>query len=229
MMWWDSAQNTSAFATNTLSGGNDNDTLIGRIGIDVLAGGPGTDTLSGGDGGDTLAGGTGIDSLTGGAGSDKFQGSAAELNGDTILDYQNGEKISLTQSLISASQVQLVAAGTDTQLQIDADNNGSFETVVTLAGTVSGNIILTTEGGLNNSFTNNVIRIVTEAPTITSNDGGATASVSGAENTKTVTTVTATDTDLGQTLTIPLCRLIATVAQMRTDSASMQRQGPWPS
>ena len=94
MMWWDSAQNTSAFATNTLSGGNDNDTLIGRIGIDVLAGGPGTDTLSGGDGGDTLAGGTGIDSLTGAHGSDKFQGSAAELNGDTILDYQNGEKIS---------------------------------------------------------------------------------------------------------------------------------------
>ena len=38
------------------------------------------------------------------------------------------------------------------------------------------------------------------APTITSNGGGATAAISLAENTTAVTTVTATDPDIGQTL-----------------------------
>ena len=62
------------------------------------------------------------------------------------------------------AQVKLVAAanGTDTELQIDANNDSIFETVLTLSGTITGNIILTSEGG----YTNNVIRI---APVDTSN------------------------------------------------------------
>ena len=47
------------------------------------------------------------------------------------------------------------ANGTDTELQIDANNDTIFETVLTLSGTITGNIILTSEGG----YTNNVIRI----------------------------------------------------------------------
>ena len=57
--------------------------------------------------------------------------------------------------------MRLAAAGADTELQIDADNDGSFETVLTLAGTVSGNIILTSEAM---AGINNVIRIISDAP-----------------------------------------------------------------
>lgn len=57
-------------------------------------------------------------------------------------------------------------------------------------------------GGLtyHETFTINVTN-VNEAPTVTSNGGGGTASVSVAENQTAVTTVTATDVDAGTTLT----------------------------
>src|SRR5262249_26285317 len=68
-------------------------------------------------------------------------------------------------------------------LQIDGDNNGSFETVITLNGTISGTINLSNLG----SFTNRVISIVpdTEAPTVTVDI--ADASLSDADNTSPVT------------------------------------------
>ena len=92
-------------------GDDGNDTLQGGAGAETLSGGTGNDILQGGAGADTLLGGVGTDTLTGGDGIDTFKGSAAELNGDTITDYQSGEKIYLTQNLASAANVQLVPAG----------------------------------------------------------------------------------------------------------------------
>jgi Ca2+-binding RTX toxin-like protein len=166
---------TSITGVYGVYGGSGNDTLTGDAGYDTLAGGAGLDTLTGGEGVDVLYGGAdgdilhgggdddwiygdiGCDTLTGGTGVDRFVGDLSELNGDRITDYQTGEKIILDGSLSGASNVQLVATGADTKLQIDGDNNGLFETVITLNGTISGAINLSSEG----SFTNNVIRIVT--------------------------------------------------------------------
>ena len=115
--------------------------------------------LDGGAGDDRLKGGIGFDTLTGGTGIDQFEGALSELNGDRITDYEAGEKIVLEGSLSGAGNVRLVATGADTELQIDGDNDGSFETVMTLNGTISGTIILSNEA----SSTNNVIRIVTSS------------------------------------------------------------------
>ncbi|MGN7808103.1 cadherin-like domain-containing protein, partial [Ensifer sp. 22521] len=152
------AQNTSATAVSYLYGDFNSqtggaDTLNGGIGIDYLYGSGGDDQLSGGAGNDLLNGGQGIDTLSGGTGVDTFQGTAAELNGDTITDYQIGEKIELLQSSDTAPNVRLVASGSDTLLEIDSDNNGSFETSIALAGVVFGEVVLT----------GNIIRVIQTA------------------------------------------------------------------
>ncbi|RAK58132.1 Calx-beta domain-containing protein [Phenylobacterium deserti] len=106
--------------------------------------------LIGGGDADTLIGGLGADTITGGAGIDTIQGSRLELNGDVIRDY-DGDRIMLSHSLTSTTNVQLERSGADTLLRIDGDNNGSFETVVTLQGAVSGVLSIGSSGGLSNN------------------------------------------------------------------------------
>ena len=113
--------------------------------------------LTGNSGANILTGGAGADTLTGGSGTDTFAGSLAELNGDVITDYAFGEKIVLTSSLTSAADVQLTTSGSDTLLSIDGDDNGSFETVITLTGTINGAVQLSDDGV---GGTNNVIQIL---------------------------------------------------------------------
>ncbi len=68
------------------------------------------------------------------------------------------------------------------------------------AGAVGAvDITVTTAGGT--SATGSADQFTYVAPTLTSNGGGATATVNVAENTASVTTVTATDPDSGQTIT----------------------------
>jgi VCBS repeat-containing protein len=166
---------------NSLAGGAGLDTLTGGDGFDNLHGGDGADSLDGGAGGDRLEGdygddvldggagddqlkgGIGFDTLTGGTGIDRFEGDLSELNGDRITDYEADEKIFLEGSLSGAGNVRLVAIGADTELQIDGDNDGSFETVMTLNGTISGTIILSNE-----ALSTNAIRIVSSSAVPTS-------------------------------------------------------------
>ena len=64
---------------------------------DTIDGGGGNDILNGGDGNDTLNGGAGDDTMNGGAGNDTFRfQSSADADGDTILDFQPGDKIDLS-------------------------------------------------------------------------------------------------------------------------------------
>jgi len=81
---------------NIIVGTDDNDLLQGLGGNDFLSGGLGNDRLEGGTGSDVLTGGPGIDTLNGGAGIDTFQDTAAGLNGDTIEDFQIGDRIQIT-------------------------------------------------------------------------------------------------------------------------------------
>jgi Ca2+-binding RTX toxin-like protein len=64
-----------------MSGGVDNDVLVGGSGADHLLGDGGNDALDGGAGDDIMLGGAGNDALDGGSGTDLLQGGA----GDDIL------------------------------------------------------------------------------------------------------------------------------------------------
>lgn len=97
-----------------------NDTLLLSDGRDVAEGGDGRDSLSGGDGldrlfggngNDTLTGGLGKDKLTGGTGADKFVFHDAAEFGDTLLRFQDRDRIQF-----DAEAFGLGAAG-----EIDAD------------------------------------------------------------------------------------------------------------
>lgn len=80
-----------------ITSGTGADNLTGGAKADMLDGGAGADLLRGGGGKDWLVGGAGADVLEGGAGVDKFvfhdaSASAPEAP-DTILDFENGDKI----------------------------------------------------------------------------------------------------------------------------------------
>ena len=65
---------------DVLSGGGGDDLVYGSGDNDVLDGGDGNDSVSGADGNDTLLGGIGNDSLDGGAGNDTLTGGAGSDN-----------------------------------------------------------------------------------------------------------------------------------------------------
>ena len=82
---------------DTLQAAGPADLLLGGLGADVLIGGAGADSLYGGDGDDVLEGGGGPDILSGGAGNDTFRfHSLADMAGDSIIDFQAGDRIDLS-------------------------------------------------------------------------------------------------------------------------------------
>jgi Ca2+-binding RTX toxin-like protein len=182
--------------------GTGDDTIHGGAGNDLLAGFLGNDTLIGGEGNDRLTGQDGVDVLTGGGGEDIFGGSNGNWGGDRITDYEYGEKIQVAFGSTSSEHYRLRHSGSDTFIDIDFNRDGLFNTDVdgsiVLSGTVTGSLSVTSLG----SGTLAELAITQVAgPTITSNGGGDTAAVSVAENSASVTTVTATSSDPGATLT----------------------------
>ncbi|MTI42412.1 hemolysin type calcium-binding protein [Roseibium hamelinense] len=132
-----------------LHGGLDDDTLNGGADNDYLAGEEGADTLNGGTGNDTLRGGADADTLTGGEGDDTFVFSPGDIAaGEKITDYEYGEKIDIG-GISNGNQVKLTANGTGSTLEMDLDNDGTFETQLGLDGVTGGTIVvLPNEGGL---------------------------------------------------------------------------------
>jgi Ca2+-binding RTX toxin-like protein len=105
----DSAAALASFVKNifagsdTLSGGNGDDVLLGLAGNDTLNGKGGGDALYGGSGNDKITGGLGADSLFGEAGKDTFiyasvADSRAGSGIDTIYDFsgKGGDRIDLS-------------------------------------------------------------------------------------------------------------------------------------
>jgi hypothetical protein len=89
----------------TLTGGPDNDLIIGTDDIDTISGLAGNDELrgmdgadiiDGGSGDDLITGGLGADVMTGGTGVDRFRDTVAGLNGDRITDFLPGDRIQIT-------------------------------------------------------------------------------------------------------------------------------------
>ncbi len=146
---------TGTAEAETLEGGGGRDIISGGGGNDLLRGLGGNDNLSGGSGNDTLDGGAGGDTLTGGLGSDTFLfASAAEINGDTITDFAQGDRIDL--SVLNAAfigersfnGVSIVGGGAaeirlnqnyygSTALEIDSNGDGMADRYIYLTGAPS--------------------------------------------------------------------------------------------
>lgn len=86
---------------DALSGGNEDNLILGLLGNDTLNGGGGNDTILGGNGRDLLAGDGGDDLLFGGDGRDRYRGGqgddtftlAPQSGRDVILDFQDGSDL----------------------------------------------------------------------------------------------------------------------------------------
>ena len=110
-------------ANNVLTGNNGNDTLLGREGNDTLNGGNGKDDLRGDAGNDTLLGGAGRDVLNGGAGNDTLNGGAdvdlfvfSDAGTDTLVGYQAGEKLDLSDLGVTAAAVTITGGTVHVEL-----------------------------------------------------------------------------------------------------------------
>ena len=81
--------------------------MVGSVIGDIIRGMAGADTLKGLAGDDVLTGGAGFDVMTGGLGVDLFVDTAAGLNGDTITDFRDVDRIVITDATLANFSFQL--------------------------------------------------------------------------------------------------------------------------
>jgi VCBS repeat-containing protein/surface protein len=117
------------------------------------------------------------------------------LNNDSDLD-SNAIGITHINGVLLTGSAQNISV-TNGTVNIDASNNITFSADTNYTGAVSFDYTIS-DGSLSDTATvSGTITAVNDAPVITSNGGGATASVTVTENTVTVTKVTSTDVDGG--------------------------------
>ncbi|WP_395714266.1 Calx-beta domain-containing protein [Reyranella sp.] len=104
--------------------------LFGSGFADTLIGNAEANELQGGTGDDILMGGLGADRLTGGTGNDVFRGTLAELDGDLILDYQEGDRILLQRQ---ATGARFTLSKGSTIIAVDVDQDGVSDGAFTLS------------------------------------------------------------------------------------------------
>jgi Ca2+-binding RTX toxin-like protein len=191
--------------------GNRDDVVDGGGGDDVIFARGGRDSINGGGGDDIIIGGRGADLITGGIGNDIFVYSrASDSRGsgmDTIRDFSgvksgssDTDKIDLRALLgkvvdLEWGGMQPTSKGVwfshrdgNTFVQVDTNRNSRADMVVKLEG-------------LRDLTNSDFLGVKNCRPTITSDGGGDTAGIATDENGTAVTTVTATDLDLGAVLT----------------------------
>ncbi|WP_429161442.1 beta strand repeat-containing protein, partial [Aeromonas media] len=218
--WDDYRQQSRAIAgSDTIYGGNGSETIYGDNGDghasggnDSIYAGNGNDTVYGEGGDDTIQGGNGADLLSGGSGNDLFvYQSAMESNSggmDTIRDFSgvrdanpDNDKIDLrpllgstdlkwggTTSLINGVWYEQNAGQNATYIKADTNGDGQADLVIKL-------------DGLKDLSNTDFLGVQNNGPTITSDGGGSSAALAIDENTTVVTTVTASDPDVGALLT----------------------------
>lgn len=101
---------------DSLSGGADNDGLLGEDGNDLLTGGGGRDWLGGGGGHDRLLGGADGDTLDGGEGDDRLWGQADNdlISGGDGLDILSGGEGNDLITTGAGADIVLAGLGDDT-------------------------------------------------------------------------------------------------------------------
>jgi hypothetical protein len=193
-----------------ITGKGTNDSLLGTLKDDVISGLGGNDTIRGAGGNDVLSGGSGNDVLF----SDVFvfEGTRAANGFDTITDYQwwntgtgKGDKLDLgniaafTSKSVLSDFVHFAFVGSNLVMYVDPDGTGSkygSDAWAQFQGLEDGGNLRLKIGGY--TFDVN-IPANNHPPEI--GGGSSDAYYCIAENTSTVTTVTATDSDVGDTLT----------------------------
>jgi Ca2+-binding RTX toxin-like protein len=135
------AKNSLHYATSlifdgysTIKGTASGDTIWGTGGDDVIQGLAGNDTIYGLAGDDTLEGGAGADSLYGGAGSDTFKYSgisdSVSSSKDIIYNFDSANDSIDISSITNGATVQL----TGTDFEIDVDQDGNYDMMISLNG-----------------------------------------------------------------------------------------------
>jgi Ca2+-binding RTX toxin-like protein len=110
---------------DSLYGGDGADRLTAGAGNDQIVGGSGSDWVFAGSGTDTLEGGEGMDFLFGGTGNDVFAGTLADLDGDLLGDFVEGEEIRLTDLSDLNTPVDLTIDGNQTIVEVGDDGTGA--------------------------------------------------------------------------------------------------------
>ena len=151
-----------------LYGGEDNDVLYGGRQNDTLFGGNGNDALYGDDGDDTLYGGNGMDILFGGAGSDRLQGGDAD--GDDAFDWLIGGSGADTFVFRESCGQDVIVdfePGIDTidlsHPTIGAMGINSFSDLSPLMNQVGANVVISLNGNDSITITNVTIAQLTAA------------------------------------------------------------------
>ena len=200
--------------TDRLEGGDDNDQLFGGLGGDTLFGDAGDDILYGDDAGssgnDILDGGSGNDQLFAGGGNDESYGGSGDdiIHGEDGNDYLRGDLGNDTlrggagnDTIDGSADIDTaVFSGNRSDYLVQLNANGSF--------TITDNRPLSPDGTdivFNVEFFQFLDGTVSASqinspPVISSDGGGAAASISISENSTAITTITATDPDVGQTV-----------------------------
>ena len=103
--------------------------------------------MNGGAGNDTISGGSGLDSLTGGADVDVFKDTIANLTGDTINDFGQGDRVQITNLAFSAAVTLAFDTVTNT-LSIDPDGAGAKKAfaITMLGGLSAANFAAVSDG-----------------------------------------------------------------------------------
>jgi VCBS repeat-containing protein len=215
---------------NVLIGGAGNDTFVGGDGADAIFGGSGIDTVDygseGGDFGvdvnllgdgsqlgldadsardtfgnidtltnirnvigtaedDRIYGGNHANTLYGGAGDDELKGGAD----NDVLDGGDGSDTAVYTGNFGDYQIAQNLDGSLTIIDLRGGSPEGTDTVSTVEKFAFADGVRT------------LAELLNSAPTITSDGGGDNATISLAENTTAVTTITGTDPDAGDTLT----------------------------
>lgn len=182
------------------SGSKYADYLIGDASDTTMNGREGNDTVVGGDGNETIVGGIGNDHLDGREGSDIYQ---FELGWghDIVSNAENGGSLDfiIFGAGVDAADVAVCQVGLDMVLE---HRNGD---TITVKAHYGGSSYQIDEVRFHNGTIWDVANLAglpksNKAPVISSNGGDAKASVSVAEGKTSVTTVQATDTDVGAKL-----------------------------
>jgi Ca2+-binding RTX toxin-like protein len=131
-----------------VTGGSNNDTIVGSAVANVLRGNGGNDTLSGGDGDDTLYGNAGNDTISGDAGNDALWGGT----GNDLLTGGAGNDTYVFENAYGVDTVNEAAAGgTDTM---------TFAWVTTGVTVTLGSVTVTSGGNTATHNQTNVENVI---------------------------------------------------------------------
>ncbi len=203
----DGQEVTVSLVSNEAVSGSYTDNLVS---IENVVGSGYNDTITGNSSDNIITGGTGDDNLAGGAGNDSYFFSFNAY--EDVLYTDQADEI----NDMDGADDSIMIAGSEPLLTTDITWDQDGDDLIIFYGddgeiTVKDHYLVTADNQVEKLYINNdyesylnLLTLTWEgsnvAPVLTSNSGGSTASINVSENVTSVTTVTATDADVGATL-----------------------------